>query len=141
MDCKSISKMNFVGMLVSLHCCTVWAIPPKHEHNITDPTTQQSFKVTYIQMDVFENKMLIADSIGGTLAQNVVACKGKCAKVPNCVSMNVIKFNATFLRCEFFDFDHYGVKERFQLIYAKGIGYYVLKVRLSIFIYNSWHAS
>ena len=79
-------------------------------------------------MEKFENKMLVGNTFGVMLAKTITSCKGRCLKISECISMNVRDFNATFLSCEFLNFDHYGVQERYQLVDAPDVDYYVVKV-------------
>ena len=111
-----VSKENISVLFAILTVYLVSAnTPPKGNNTVIDPKTKSSLRVSYIQMEKIENKMLVGNSIGGTLVTSVTGCKGNCARMPPCVSMNVRKYNETFLSCEFFNFDHYGAKERIQL--------------------------
>ena len=121
-------KEKISVLYATLTLYLVSATPPKGNTTVIHPKTKNALRVSFIQMDKIENKMLIGNSIGGTLVRSVTGCKGNCARIPPCVSMNVRKYNATFLSCEFLDFDHYGVKERIQLIDAPDVDFYVLKV-------------
>ena len=116
-----------LGLFVTLKCFVV-AVPPKGDQIIE--SNGRSLRVTYIQMELLPKRMLVGDSIGASTKSNVLECKGTCATLTGCVSMNVRRntIYTNLLDCEFFDFDHYGLKERHQLIDAAEVDYYVLKV-------------
>ena len=116
-----------LGLLITLKSFAL-AVPPKGDQIIE--SKGRAIRVTYIQMELLPKKMLVGDSIGATTKTSVLECKGTCAKLTGCLSMN-IKRNTTYtnlLDCEFLDFDHYGIKKRHQLIDAPEVDFYVLKV-------------
>ncbi|XP_066921763.1 uncharacterized protein [Clytia hemisphaerica] len=121
--------MNLV--ILSIAFFTFWDMvdasrrPPKGTQIVTDTATGNSMRVSYVIMEEIPNKMIVGKPIGGMPAKNVLSCEGGCAKTVNCVSMNVRNYNGTFLKCDFYDFDHY--EKKYLLVDANDVNYFVLK--------------
>ena len=90
----------------------------------------QKMKVSYLNMDLYEDKMLMVAPFSAFLEPTTQNCRQHCLKSPPCISMNVKNHNATFVACYLLDKDVYTDfgKYKDHLIDAFGVDHYYIVV-------------
>ena len=100
------------------------------KEQIIQASNGQFYKISYIHMEPFKDKVLLVKPIATVAVQNHEVCRRACLKTTGCISINLRIMNATFFSCHLMNKDHYSRKH--LLIDEVGSEYQVIWVRNSL---------